>query len=174
MATFVCPEEVTYFIESIRPFEIKDIGSPKWLEVHEMIIKLSQQAHIEAAGYREEVVKDMLVSRDKLVMLVHEGFCVLLWKTKVLPHILDIDPNPLATFLIYTVLFHEASVISLLDMALYHESGCEALKDSAIDLVDYCAQAVAQVIGLTRYICKYLSTHPSIYVILRIFLAWVI
>ncbi|KAI8116489.1 Zinc finger MYND domain-containing protein 10 like protein [Lucilia cuprina] len=148
MANFVYPEELTYFIESIRPFQIKDVGSSKWLDVHEMIIKLSQQALLEAAEHREEEVKEMLIARDKLKVLIHEAFCIFLWKTKVLPHLLDIDPNPSATFLIYTVLYHEGAVISLLDMALYHESGCEALQDSAIDLIDYCAQAVAQVIGL--------------------------
>ncbi|KAM7358882.1 zinc finger MYND-type containing 10 [Cochliomyia hominivorax] len=149
MTNFVYPEELTFFIESIRPFQIKDIGSSKWLDVHEMIIKLSQQALLEAAEYREEEVKEMLISNNKLKVLTHEAFCIFLWKTKVLPYLLDIDPNPSATFLIYTVLFHEGAVISLLDMALYHESGCEALQDSAIDLIDYCAQAVAQVIGLT-------------------------
>ncbi|XP_065361632.1 zinc finger MYND domain-containing protein 10 homolog [Calliphora vicina] len=148
MANFVYPEELTFFIESIRPFQIKDVGSTKWLDVHEMIIKLSQQALLEAAEHREEEVKEMLIARDKLKVLIHEAFCIFLWKTKVLPHLLDIDPNPPATFLIYTVLFHEAAVMSLLDMTLYHESGCEALQDSAIDLIDYCAQAVAQVIGL--------------------------
>ncbi|XP_037813715.1 zinc finger MYND domain-containing protein 10 homolog [Lucilia sericata] len=148
MANFVYPEELTYFIESIRPFQIKDVGSSKWLDVHEMIIKLSQQALLEAAEHREEEVKEMLIARDKLKVLIHEAFCIFLWKTRVLPHLLDIDPNPAATFLIYTVLYHEGAVISLLDMALYHESGCEALQDSAIDLIDYCAQAVAQVIGL--------------------------
>lgn len=150
MTNFVFPEELSYFIESIRPFEIREIGSDKWLDVHEMIIKLSQQAILEAAEHREEEVKEMLISRDKLKVLIHEAYCVHLWKTKVLPHLLDIDPNPQATFLIYTVLYHEGAVMSLLDVALYHASGCEALQDSAIDLIDYCAQGIAQVIGLVR------------------------
>lgn len=150
MSNFVYPEELTYFIESIRPFQIKDVGSTKWLDVHEMVIKLSQQALLEASEHREEEVKEMLISRDKLKVLIHEAYCIFLWKTRVLPHLLDIDPNPSATFLIYTVFYHEEAVMSLLDMALYHESGCEALSDSAIDLVDYCAQGVAQVIGLAR------------------------
>ncbi|XP_037881633.1 zinc finger MYND domain-containing protein 10 homolog [Glossina fuscipes] len=148
MVNFVYPEELTYFVESIRPFHIIDIGSPKWFDVHEMIIKLSQQATLEAVEHREEEVKEMLITTDKLKILIHEAFCVFLWKTRVLPHLLDIDPNPEATFVIYTVLYHEGAVMSLLDVALYHESGCQALQDSALDLVDYCAQAVAQVIGL--------------------------
>ncbi|CAD7006136.1 zinc finger MYND domain-containing protein 10 homolog [Ceratitis capitata] len=148
MSNFVYPEELSYFIESIRPFQLVDIGSSKWLDVHEMIIKLSQQAILEACEHREEEVKEFLISRDKLKVLIHEAYGVFLWKTRVLPHLIEIDPNPQATFLIYTVLFHEGAVISLLDTALFHLSACEALQDSAIDLVDYCALAVAQVVGL--------------------------
>ncbi|XP_053954753.1 zinc finger MYND domain-containing protein 10 homolog [Anastrepha ludens] len=148
MPNFVFPEELSYFIESIRPFQIIDIGSSKWLDVHEMVIKLSQQAILEAGEHREEEVKEFLISRDKLKVLIHEAYGIFLWKTRVLPHLLEIDPNPRATFLIYTVLFHEAAVISLLDTSLFHVSACEALQDAAIDLVDYCALAVAQVIGL--------------------------
>ncbi|XP_017109543.2 zinc finger MYND domain-containing protein 10 homolog [Drosophila bipectinata] len=148
MVNFVYPEELYMFVESIRPFEIRDVGSSKWLEVHEMVIKLSQQAALELAQNREEEVKEFLISRDKLRLLIHEAYCVTLWKTRVLPHLLEIDPNPQATFLIYTVLYHEAAVVALLDVCLYHPSGCETLQESVLDLVDYCAQAVAQVIGL--------------------------
>ncbi|XP_067647579.1 zinc finger MYND domain-containing protein 10 homolog isoform X2 [Eurosta solidaginis] len=148
MANFVHPEELTYFIDTIRPFQLVDIGSTKWFDVHEMIVKLSQQAILEASEHREEEVKEFLIARDKLKVLIHEAYSIFLWKTRVLPHLLEIDPNPQATFLIYTVLFHEGAVISLLDTTLFHLSACEALQDAAIDLVDYCALAVSQVIGL--------------------------
>ncbi|XP_037934957.1 zinc finger MYND domain-containing protein 10 homolog [Teleopsis dalmanni] len=148
MQNFVNPEELDYFVESLRPFPVREVGNAKWLEVHEMIIKLSQQATLEAIEHREEEVREFLCMAHKLNVLVHEAYCIFLWKTRVLPHLLEIDPNPQATFLIYTVLFHEAAVISLLDTTLFHSSACEVLKDSAIDLVDYCAQGVAQLIGL--------------------------
>ncbi|ALC45202.1 CG11253 [Drosophila busckii] len=148
MVNFVYPEELYMFVESIRCFQVRDVGNTKWLEVHEMIIKLSQQAALEVAEHREEEVKEFLISRDKLSILIHEAYCVNLWKERVLPHLLEIDPNPQATFLIYTVLYHEAAVVALLDLCLYHPSGCESLQDSVLDLIDYCAQAVAQVIGL--------------------------
>ncbi|EDV98685.1 zinc finger MYND domain-containing protein 10 homolog [Drosophila grimshawi] len=148
MVNFVYPEELYLFVESIRCFQVREVGNSKWLEVHEMIIKLSQQAALEVAEHREEDVKEFLISRDKLSVLVSEALCVNLWKTGVLPHLLEIDPNPQATFLIYTVMYHEAAVVALLDVCLYHPSGCESMQDSVLDLIDYCAQAVAQVIGL--------------------------
>ncbi|EDW73071.1 uncharacterized protein Dwil_GK17346 [Drosophila willistoni] len=148
MVNFVYPEELYFFVESIRSFEVSQIGSSKWLEVHEMVIKLSQQAAFEVAQHREEEVKEFLISRDKLRLLIHEAYCVNLWKTRVLPHLLEIDPNPQATFLIYTVLYHEAALVALLDLCLYHPSGCEVLQESVLDLIDYCAHSVSQVIGL--------------------------
>ncbi|SPP76163.1 zinc finger MYND domain-containing protein 10 homolog [Drosophila guanche] len=148
MVNFVYPEELYFFVESIRGFEVRDVGNSKWLEVHEMVIKLSQQAAYEAAQNREEEVKEFLISRDKLRLLIHEAYCVNLWKARVLPLLLEIDPNPKATFLIYTVMYHEAALVALLDMCLYHPSGCETLQESVLDLIDYCGHAVSQVIGL--------------------------
>uniref|UniRef100_A0A1A9X2D1 Uncharacterized protein n=1 Tax=Glossina brevipalpis TaxID=37001 RepID=A0A1A9X2D1_9MUSC len=62
MGDFVHPEELTHFIESIRPFQIGDIGTAKWVDVHEMILKLSQQAFLEAVEHREEEVKEMFIT----------------------------------------------------------------------------------------------------------------
>ena len=63
---------------------------------------------------------------------------------------LKIDPNPKATFFIYTVLYHEATVITLLEIVLYHQSCCDALGDASIDLIDYCVQAITNLIGLVH------------------------
>lgn len=152
MTNFVFPEEKLYFVESIRKFQIVDIGCQQWMDCHEMVVKLSHQAILEAAENREEEVKEMLIVHDKLQVLIHEAYGAFLWKTRVLPNLLAIDPNPQATFLIYTVLFYEGAVVSLLDMALYHVSACEALQDAAIDLIDYCVKGVAQLIGLAKYV----------------------
>lgn len=148
MSDVVHPEELVYFVESLRKFELHQVGSDKWLELHEIIIKLSQQAIFEAATYREEAVKEYLILHEKLKILIHEAFCILLWRTNILPRLLDIDPNPKATFMIYTVFFHEGSVISLLEIVLFHQNGCESLKETSLDLVDYCAQAIAELVGL--------------------------
>jgi hypothetical protein len=50
--------------------------------------------------------------------------------------------------MIYTVLFHEANCVALLETLLYHQNSCESLGDVVLDLIDYCAQAIAQLIGL--------------------------
>ena len=56
----VNPEEIDIFIQSIKEFDIKDIGTKLWLEVHEKLLKLNQQAIIEASTHQEEVVKEII------------------------------------------------------------------------------------------------------------------
>jgi zinc finger MYND domain-containing protein 10 len=143
----VQPEEIDLFVQSIRQFQVADIGSKSWIAAHERMLKLNQQAVVEASGSREEVVKELLVFQDKLPVLVHEAYCILVWRTKVLPKLLQSEKIT-TTLLMYTVLYHESAVISLLETVLYHESSCESLGDVVIDLIDYCVHGVTQLIGL--------------------------
>ncbi|CAO1384827.1 unnamed protein product [Diamesa hyperborea] len=142
-------EEIDFFVQSLRKYDVEDIGSKSWLEAHERLMKLNQQAIIEASTHREEVVKELLIYQDKLPVLIHEAYCILIWRTKVLPKLLDAHDIS-ATFFIYTVLYHEANVISLLETVLYHENSCESLSDCVIDLIDYSIQGVTQLIGLIQ------------------------
>lgn len=143
----VHPEDIEFFIQSIREFQVTEIAGKSWLEAHERIMKLNHQAMIEASGNREEIVKELLIIQDKMPALVHEAYCILVWRTKVLPKLLQHEELS-ATFLIYTVLFHESTVMSLLETVLYHENSCESLGDVVIDLIDYCVHGVTQLIGL--------------------------
>lgn len=144
----VQPEEVDFFVQSIRESQLFDIGGKSWLEAHERLLKLNQQAIVEASGNREEIVKELLILQDKLPVLVHEIYCVLVWRTKILPKLLKSNESIEATFFIYTVLYHELTAVSLLETVLYHENSCEALGDVVIDLIDYCVHGVTQLIGL--------------------------
>lgn len=150
MSDIVRPEEVDFHVQSLRSFNVQDIGSKSWLDSHEILLKLQQQAHLEASTCREELIKELLIVNGKLEILVHEAYCVLVWRLHILPKLLALDADPKATFLIYTVLFHEATAISLLEIVLFHPNGCEALGESSIDLIDYCVQAITQLIGLVN------------------------
>uniref|UniRef100_A0A8W7P0B2 MYND-type domain-containing protein n=1 Tax=Anopheles coluzzii TaxID=1518534 RepID=A0A8W7P0B2_ANOCL len=80
MASYPCavfPEEIEPFVQSIRPYQVADIGSKGWIEQHEVLQKLCQQAFIEATTKQEEVVKEQLILEDKIPLLVHELYSVL-------------------------------------------------------------------------------------------------
>lgn len=144
----VQPTEIDYYILSIRKYQVEDVGGNHWLDTHEIILKLNQQAHLEASSHQEELVKELLVENGKLPILVHELFCAFVWRLKILPKLLEIDSNPDATFMMYTVFYHEATIVSMIEIVLYHENGCDALGESALDLIDYCVQGITHLIGL--------------------------
>lgn len=142
--------EYDIYINSIKRFQVNEIGHRDWFDSHEMLIKFNQQAIIEASSHREELVKELFVLHGKLDYLVHEAYCVLVWRTKILPKIQLTECDVKSTFILYAILYHEGAAIALLELLLYHENGCQALGDSAIDLIDYCAQAIVQLIGLAH------------------------
>lgn len=144
------PAEYDVYINSIKKFQVNEIGSREWLEMHEILIKFNQQAIIEASTFREELVKELFVLNDKLEILVHEAYCVLIWRTKILPKLMVKKSDANSTFILYSILYHEAIAISLLEILLFHENGCQALGDISIDLIDYCTQAIVQLIALTH------------------------
>lgn len=152
MDNIIQPEEYDLCVQHIRAFDVLAIGTGQWLDAHENLLKLNQQAIVEASTCREELIKELLIINDKIEILVHEAYCILVWRTKVLPRLLSIEQNRRsnANFILYTILYHEAMAVSLLEMCLYHENGCAALKDCSMDLIDYCAQAVIQLIGLVH------------------------
>lgn len=121
-----------------------------WLELHECLLKLNQQAVIEASSHREEVVKEIIIIQDKLPVLIHEAYCILVWRYKVLPKILEKSEIINANFFIYTILFHEATAVCFLETLLFYENTCEALGDYVLDLIDYCVQGVTYLIGLVQ------------------------
>lgn len=142
------PEEIDFHVQSLRKFQLEDIGSMHWMDQHEILLKLHQQSTHEITSYQEEIVKELIIAENKLPILVHELYTLLIWRAKILPRLMKIDSNPKASFILYTVFFHEASAISLVENVLYHQSGYEALHDTVLDLIDYCVQAITQLIGL--------------------------
>lgn len=151
MNDIIRSDEYDLCVLCIRPFDVSVIGTDPWLDVHENLVKLSQQAILEASTHREELAKELLIAEDKLVVFVHEIYCILVWRTKVLPQLIDVDVTQSnVNFILYTILYHEAVVVSLLEICLYHEDGCAALAECTIDLIDYCAHAITQLIGLVH------------------------
>ncbi|KAK2563462.1 Zinc finger MYND domain-containing protein 10 [Acropora cervicornis] len=113
--------EAELFIEQLKTYPLKEIGSAKWMSQHEFIEKLNMQAIISASSQTDEFVKEFLITLEKIPTLIHELLAVELWKQKVFSKILDSGFNPHTTLPVYFVLFHEATVVSLLETILYHK-----------------------------------------------------
>ncbi|CAF2828636.1 unnamed protein product [Rotaria sp. Silwood2] len=57
--------EVDAFVEALEPFEVEDIGKPRWHTQHEYIEKLNMQAILDANRNTHEYVREIIVNNDK-------------------------------------------------------------------------------------------------------------
>nr|CAD7443563.1 unnamed protein product [Timema bartmani] len=76
-----------------------------WLGAHHRLQKLHQQAIIEAREIKEEAVKETIISHGKMPVIVYEAVCVSVWKEKILPEMMKLEPEPATTIIPYMV-FH--------------------------------------------------------------------
>ncbi|KAG7300947.1 hypothetical protein JYU34_015298 [Plutella xylostella] len=140
--------ELNLCIDSMEPKSIEAIGNQSWVDWHIRLQKLNQQAVLEATSMGEELTKETLISAGKLPVLVHEAICIQVWRQKIYPQILKLEPEPATTFGIYMVLYHEAAAVGLLETALFHEAGAQCLSDVTVDLLDYAIEQLTALVGL--------------------------
>ncbi|XP_005110410.1 zinc finger MYND domain-containing protein 10 [Aplysia californica] len=130
--------EAEAYVEHLEVFDLKDIGTPRWHQQHENLEKLNMQAVVNAAAKEDEFVKEFFISYGKIDMLVQDLLLTEIWKQNVFPELVDMEFQPKTTFPIYMVLYHEATVVNLLETMMFYKETCEVAEDSILDLVDYC------------------------------------
>lgn len=81
-------------------------------------------------------------------LLIHEAILSNIWKHKVMPQLLKLEPYPESTMIAYSILYHEAVSVSLLELVTYHSECCEAMEDSALELLDYCSGNIARLLSV--------------------------
>lgn len=147
MSQILLASEAELYVQALKPNNIQDLGNAKWHVNHEHIEKLNMQAIMNASMNTDEFVKELLISHEKISVIIHDVLVSEIWRNKVLPLILQSEFNPGTTLPIYMVLFHEVSLISLLETTLYYKESCEAAGDNIIDLVDFCHRQIAYLIA---------------------------
>lgn len=56
------------------------------------------------------------------------------------------EPNPESTFVAYSILYHEAVCVALLELVMYHSDSAESLSDFSVDLLDYACGLAAHLL----------------------------
>jgi hypothetical protein len=87
------------------------------MEQHEWLEKLNLQAHQSARAHSDEFVLEAFITFDKLPCLIRDLLLVDVWREQVLPLLLDDISERRATMRAYFVLYHEATVINLLEVS---------------------------------------------------------
>jgi len=142
---FLTPFEIEHYVQSLEKFSIEEVGSNKWLTQHEYIEKLNHMAHQQAKDQVDEYVLDCLHTYDKVQVLIHDLILIEVWKEKVYPLLKD-HIAPMSSLRNYIPLYHEASVINLLECVFYQATTCEAAGDLIVDLVDYVYRKLTYIV----------------------------
>ena len=137
MDDFLSPYEAEHLINEIHEIDIKEYGSKQWFNQHETIDRLNIQAHKNALGGTDEFVMDNFVTLDKMTALVNELLTSESWKQKVYP-ILKEKIAKLTSIKSYMCLYHEASIVNLMEVMLFHRTACESSEDALVEVIDYC------------------------------------
>ena len=141
------PNEAEMMVESLKPMTLEEIGTRPWFQQHEHIEKLNIQAIVNSKLETDEYVKEYLATHDKVQLIVHELLLVEIWKEKIFPLYLQEKIQPKASFPCYLVLYHEATLVNLLDTILFYKETCEMLGDRALDLIGYCNRKLVGLLG---------------------------
>ncbi|KAJ1447044.1 hypothetical protein M885DRAFT_472257 [Pelagophyceae sp. CCMP2097] len=138
--------EAERIVEGLKRFKLVDVGSSAWMAQHADIEKLNQQAHASARDKMDEFVLEALITFEKIDLLIYDLVLIEAWREGVFPLLFDElagDSKRSSAMRCYFVLYHEATVVNLLEVVCYHAHALAAAKDATLDLLDYCARRLA-------------------------------
>ena len=140
----VDPAEAERYVEALRKFNIEEVGSGAWFEQHRRLEKLNLQAHQSAMANSDEFVLEAILTFAKLEVLIHDLMVIEAWKEFVYPRLLDRVAGR-NSMRVYFILYHEATLVNLMEVLLYHKHVCEAGGEKMLELVDYVARKVTRL-----------------------------
>jgi len=135
------PNEAEIYIQELKKIPIENFGYDKWIKQHEFIEKLNIQAHLNVSQQSEEYISELLTTYNKIEILIYNLLVSETWRKKVYPLIKNkiTQSNSLK---VYMMLYHEVTIVNLLELVLYNKSACISADEKMLDLVDYCARKV--------------------------------
>jgi hypothetical protein len=134
------------FVEELRVFRIEEIGNSAWMQQHERLEKLNMQAHQSAMTNSDEYVLEAILTFNKLPVLISDLLAIEAWKDFVYPLLVK-DLAGKNSMRLYFIMYHEATLVNLLEVLLYHKHICAAIGESMLELVDYVARKLTKLNG---------------------------
>ncbi|KAJ3330979.1 CRISPR-associated protein 1 [Blyttiomyces sp. JEL0837] len=134
--------EADTIISQIEPSRsLMDIGSRRWLLHHENMERLNIQSHLNVQNDCEEFITESFLSHEKIPALIHDLLEIDLWKSKVFP--LVVKEAAKSTVKSYFILYHEATIVNLLEILFYKKEAVIAGGSILSSLADYCSRKMA-------------------------------
>ena len=122
----VDPLEAERLVESLKKYDVEEIGCSAWLQQHEIIERLNIQSHQSATSNSDDYVLEAILTHDKLDVLVNDLITLEAWKENIYPLLLD-DIAGKNTMRCYFILYHEATLVNFFEILFYHKYVCERL-----------------------------------------------
>lgn len=147
-AILVSPSDAELAVEKLKAFPVSKFGSSRWIRQHADLERLNTQAHINAQAQADPYVLEAFITFDKLPCLLKELLAAEIWTDKVLPIAIN-SVTASNSLRVYYLMHHEAVLVNLLEVFLYHQHAAEALGDGIVDLVDYISRRLGELIART-------------------------
>jgi hypothetical protein len=144
--------EAERLVQTLRVHPFTDIGRSWWLRQHHVVSRLNAQAHTSARASSDDFVLASCLTFDKLPVLLEELLAAEAWREEVFPRLMGhlAGGRGGAPLRAYFCLHHEAVLVNLFEVFLYHDYAALALGDGIIDLIDYCVRRVTHLVSLTH------------------------
>mmetsp|Transcript_59100 Transcript_59100/g.103912 ORF Transcript_59100/g.103912 Transcript_59100/m.103912 type:complete len:436 (-) Transcript_59100:38-1345(-) len=136
--------EAERYVESLKKFDISEVGTSQWMEQHRKFEKLNIQAHQNAMTNSEEFILASFLTFNKLDTLLHDLLLIEIWKESVYPLLLETLAGR-NNMRLYFILYHEATLINLLEVFMYYRHVCEAGGEKFLELVDYVGRKLTRL-----------------------------
>eukprot|EP01031_Cornospumella_fuschlensis_P026726 gene26726-32295_t len=136
--------EAERYIESLKCFQLGEVGSKAWMEQHRKMEKLNLQAHHNAMSNSDEYIMEAILTFNKIPVLIHDLLLIEAWKESVYP-LLKEELSGKNNMRLYFVLYHEATVVNMLEIFLYYKHFVEAGGEMMIELIDYIARKIVRL-----------------------------
>eukprot|EP00920_Eleutheroschizon_duboscqi_P022338 GHVT01053989.1.p1 GENE.GHVT01053989.1~~GHVT01053989.1.p1 ORF type:complete len:250 (-),score=16.32 GHVT01053989.1:1363-2112(-) len=155
------PFEVEHLVKNLEPLKLEDYGGPEWTRQHETLQRLNILAHQQAAGGSDEFVVDIFATAEKVNFLIRELIVTEVWKNRCLPF-LKTALVKLSSLRTYVTVFHEATLVNLLEVLFFHRTACISADDTLVDLVDYLYRKVTHLESLAGLADHETATEPEL------------
>ncbi|CAL1270462.1 unnamed protein product, partial [Larinioides sclopetarius] len=73
------------------------------------------QASLDVKSGREEIVKEFLITLEKIPVLIYELIATEIWRLKIFPLLLKVERPAKSVIPIYLVLYHEVALETFLE-----------------------------------------------------------
>ncbi|KAI8828820.1 hypothetical protein BJ741DRAFT_625233 [Chytriomyces cf. hyalinus JEL632] len=114
----------------------EDIGTARWFMNHENLERLNIQSHLNVQAQCEEFVTEVFLTHAKIDFLVRDLLTIEAWKRRVFPKVLGVAAAH--SIKSYMILYHEATLLNLLEILFYNKESVLQVSDLLVDVVDYC------------------------------------